>query len=294
MVTDSDTNDAKNVISKTRKGERNMKGVLFIRHPLSTRESTLLSSLAESGRNIFALEDVISILNISYENAKVIANRLVKKAWLIRLARGKYLIVPLEAGVKSLYSEHGFIIASHLVDPYYIGYGSALNSHGLSERVPSNVYVVTNKRRENRTILYTKIKFVTLSKSKLFGLEDLIISRKKVKISNAEKTIADCLDHPEYCGGLDEIAKTIFFEHEDLDMKKVVSYAMRMGNKTVTKRLGYLLDLFSFHEYDFLFEDTELSRGFSKLDPGLPNKGKYNNKWKLLLNTKISSKRWMA
>jgi len=260
MVTSSDTNNTTNVRARRKEGDENMKGIMYMRHPLSTRESTLLSSLAERGRNIFTLDDVTSILDISYDNAKVITNRLVKKAWLIRLTRGKYILVPLEAGVKSLYSEHGFIIASHLVSPYYIGYGSALNSHGFSEKVPANIYVVSYKRRNDRIILYTKIKFVTLSKSKLFGLENLVISGKTVKISNVEKTIADCLDHPEYCGGIDEVAKSIYFEHKDIDMKKVVSYAIRMGNKTIIKRLGYLLELFSFHEYDILFEDVKLSQ----------------------------------
>ena len=296
MVTESDTKNTKNVDLRRGKTElsRDLKANFIVRHPLSTRESTLLASLAERGRKIFTLKDVTSTLNITYENAKVIVNRLVKKAWLIRLTRGKYLIVPLEAGVKSLYTEHGFVIASHLVDSYYIGYGSALNSHGLSELVPSAVYVVSNKRRKNRTILHTKFKFVTVSKLKLFGVEELIISGYKIKISNAEKTIADCLDHPEYCGGIDEIAKSIYFEHKELDMKKVVNYAKKLGNKTIIKRLGYLLELFNFHEYEYLFENVELSKGYPKFDLILSKKGKFNNKWKLLLNADINPKRWMV
>ncbi len=296
MVTETDTKDTNNIILRRGKTEssRNMKERFYIRHSLSTRESTLLTSLAGRGRKIFTLKDVTSTLDITYENAKVIVSRLVKKSWLIRLTRGKYLIVPLEAGIKSLYTEHGFVIASHLVDPYYIGYGSALNSHGLSELIPPIVYVVSSKRRKNRTILHTKFKFVTVSKSKMFGLEELTISGSKIMTSDAEKTIADCLDHPEYCGGVDEIAKTIFFEHKELDMKKVVIFATRLGNKTIIKRLGYLLDLFNFHEYEYLFEKVEHSKGYPKLDPNLPKKGKFNKKWRLLLNADINPKRWMV
>lgn len=272
---------------------RSLKGGLYVRHPLSTIESTLLASLAERGRNIFALDDVTSILGITYEHAKVIVNRLEKKAWLIRLTRGKYLIVPLEAGVKSLYTEHGFVIASHLIDLYYIGYGSALNYHGLTEFVPSAVFVVSSKRRKNRTILHTKFRFITVTESKMFGIEEAIISGTKVKISETEKTIADCLDHPEYCGGVDEIAKSIFFEHKALDMKKVVENAGKMGNKTIIKRLGYLLELFGYHEYGHLFENIELSEGYPKLDPRLPEKGRFIDRWKLLVNTEINPERWM-
>jgi len=295
MVTESDTKDTKNLDLEGGKKESSSDIPIsfYVRHPLSTRESTLLASLAERGRNIFSLEDVTSTLAVTYENAKVIVNRLVKKAWLIRLARGTYLIVPLEAGVKSHYTEHGFVIASHLVDPYYIGYGSALNSHGLTELVPSTVYVVSNKRRKKRSILHTKFRFITVSKSKMFGLEELTISGNKVKISDAEKTIADCLDHPEYCAGIDEIAKSIFFEHKELDMKKIVTYAKRLGNKTIIKRLGYLLEIFGYHEYEYLFENIELSEGYPKLDPRRPKKGKFYSKWKLVLNADIDPKRWM-
>lgn len=270
-----------------------LKSRLYVRHPLSKTESTLLASLAERGRNIFTLEDVTSTLDIPYEYAKVIVNRLVKKKWLIRLARGKYILVPLEAGVKSQHTEHGFVIASHLVEPYYIGYWSALNYHGFSEQVPSAIFVVSSKRRKDRTILDTRFRFITIKKSKIFELIDANISNSKVKISGVEKTIADCLDHPEYCGGLEEIAKALFFEHRELDMKKIVINADKMGNKTIIKRLGYLLDLFEYHEYEPLFKDVILSKGYPKLDPKLPKTGTFNHRWKLLINVDISPERWM-
>lgn len=275
------------------KNTRDPEDGFHVRRSLSTTESTLLASLAERGHNIFTLEDVTDTLGVTYDNAKVIVNRLEKKAWLIRLTRGKYLIVPLEAGVRSLHTEHGFVIASHLVNPYYIGYGSALNHHGLSELVPSMIYVVSTRRRRDRTILHTRFRFITVTESKMFGVDETTISGAKVKISDVEKTIADCLDHPEHCGGVDEVAKPIFFDHEELDMGKIVMDAEKMGNKTIIKRLGYLLELFGYHEYEPLFENVELSEGYPKLDPKLPEKGEFNGRWRLLLNTEIDPERWM-
>ena len=261
---------------------------------MSANESTLLSSLAEGGRNIFTVDDVVSTLDTTYGNAKVIVNRLVKKAWLMRLASGKYLILPLEAGVKPLWSEHGFVIASSLVDPYYIGYGSALNYHGLTEFVSPAVYVVASKRVKSRTILSTRFRFITVTESKMFGSEEAVISGRRVKVSDVEKTVADCLDHPEYSGGLDEIAKSIFFEHKIMDFKKVIGYAEKMGNRTIIKRLGYLLELFGYEEYRPFFEGIMLSEGYSKLDPGLPRKGRINEKWKLLANSEVNPERWIG
>ena len=128
----------------------------------------------------------------------------------------------------------------------------------------------------------------------MFGAEEAVISGRKVKVSDVEKTVADCLDHPEYCGGLDEIAKSIFFEHKTVDMEKVIGYAEKMGNRTIIKRLGYLLEIFGYGEYGPLFGRVRLSEGYSKLDPKLPKRGKINERWKLFVNAEISPGRWVG
>lgn len=91
------------------------------RKGLSKKESYLLSYLAENRKNIFTLRDVTETLNGSYENAKVTVERLVKKKWVVRIVKGKYLLVPLSAGIKGEYTEHEFIIAS-LFEPCYVAY----------------------------------------------------------------------------------------------------------------------------------------------------------------------------
>jgi predicted transcriptional regulator of viral defense system len=272
---------------------RSLGGRIWVRQPLSRLESTLLSSLSSRGETIFAIEDVMETLGVSYDYAKVIVNRLVHKSWLIRLARGKYLIVPLEAGVKSQYSEHGFVVASHLVEPYYIGYLSALNYHGLTEMVPRTIYVATTKRRKDRVILHRRFHFVTLSEEKIFGTVEVTISGTKIRISDPEKTIVDCLDHPEYCNGIEEIAESLFFEHEELDIEKILDFGKRIGNRTVLKRLGYLMEKLGINEYDELFKDIQLSKGYPKLDPTQPGEGTYNTEWRLQINADINPGRWI-
>ena len=86
-----------------------------VRAGLTRNESLVLSALSEKGKTIFKIKDVVSELGCSYKYAKVLVNNLAKKKWVIVLKRGVYLIVPLGAGVKSRYTEHEFVIASHLV-----------------------------------------------------------------------------------------------------------------------------------------------------------------------------------
>jgi len=251
------------------------------RKGLSKNEAYLLSYLAENGKNIFTLNDIVNVLKCRYENAKVIVGRLVNKKWVIRIGKGKYLIVPLTAGVAGEYTEHEFIVASLITKDYYIGYWTALNYYGFTEQVPNKIFIATKKRLKDRKIHETCLKFVCLSKKKFFGFDNISISNLKVNISDKEKTIIDCLDKPKYCGGIEEIVKSIFFAKEEIDFKKLTNYAIKIGNNAVIKRLGFILDFLSMDSKNL---KNKISSSYSVLDPTKEKKGKYSSEWKILIN----------
>jgi len=266
-----------------------------VRGGLTRNESLLLSSLSERGKTIFVLNDIVDELKCSYKYAKVLASNLAKKRWIIILSRGTYLIVPLSAGVKANYTEHEFVIASHLVSPYYIAYWSALNFYGFTEQTPLTVFVATTKRRRNREILNVRYHFITLNKRKFLGFAPTAIGIYEVNISDREKTLADALDHPEYCGGISEIAKCLWNAKDGTSLEKVVRYAEKMGNTTIIKRLGYLAEALNIPvDSSLLSKMRELiSVGMSVLDPTMPRKGTYNTRWNLLANaSKTSLEEW--
>jgi predicted transcriptional regulator of viral defense system len=257
-----------------------------VRAGLTRKESLLLSALSEKGKTIFKIEDVTAELKCSYEYAKVLVNNLTKKKWVIILRRGVYLIVPLSAGVRSLYTEHEFVIASHLVSPYYIAYWSALNFYGFTEQTPFTVFVATTKRVKSREVLSTRYYFVTLSKRKFFGFEPTAVGTHRINISDREKTLADALDHSEYCGGIPEVAKSVWNAKEKVSMEKIVSYAERMGNTAIVKRLGYLVESLNMNVDSEILSKMRgmISQGMSALDSTCPRKGTYNTRWNLLVN----------
>jgi predicted transcriptional regulator of viral defense system len=259
---------------------------LNVRAGLSRNESLLLSALSEKEKTIFKLENIIAELKCSYTYAKVLANNLAKKKWIIVIKRGVYLIVPLSAGTKSQYTEHEFIIASHLASPYYISYWSALNFHGFTEQTPFSVFVATTQRIHNREVLNVKYNFVTLSKRKFFGFEPTVVGTYKVNVSNREKTLADALDHPEYCGGVLEVAKSLLNAERKVSMGRIVSYAERMRNTAILKRLGYLIESLELNAESEILSMMRamISPGMSTLDPTRPKTGTYNTRWNLLVN----------
>ena len=259
---------------------------------LGEKEAFLVKSLAEERKAIFTIEDASRLVG---SGAKKIVHRLAIKKWVLPLKRGLYAMVPLDVGVKGsdAFVVHNFVVASMLAESYYIGYWSALNYHGLTDQIPRTTFIATTKARHSVHVLDAEYYFVKLTDRKFFGWQEIKIEDHRVHISDHEKTIADCLDHPEHCGGIDQIARAVYFSHEEINLKRVVEYAQRMGNRTIIKRLGYVLEetgLFS--NYEKLFEGYKPSTGFPRLDPLSPKTGKHNSKWNLLINYRLDPRGW--
>jgi len=111
-----------------------------IKRGLSDKETFFLSTLSSSGKKIFTIEDAANILDISNNALDNLLYKLAKKKWILRIQRGKYIIVPLDAGYSANYLSDSFYIASSLVSPYYIGYWSALNFYSFTQTKKRYIY----------------------------------------------------------------------------------------------------------------------------------------------------------
>jgi predicted transcriptional regulator of viral defense system len=255
------------------------------RKGLSARESQALSRLAGENREIISICDIADVLEIPQKSAKDMAYALKEKGWLERIAHGKYLILPLAAGENAVYTAHEFVIASALVDPMYVGYWSALNHHGLTEQVPRTVYIVTTARAQEREIHGVTYRPVTVTDQKFFGYQPTAVGSSQANISSIEKTLVDCADHPEFCGGISELAKALQSAVDtQCSWDRVVECLRRVGNGAATKRLVYLADQLdiSLPEYEDLVEN--FTTGYPLLDPTREARGTRDSKYQLRLN----------
>ncbi len=269
----------------------NRKSVRKYRHTLSDRESNVISGLSYSGKTIFTVGDVKNLV----VKPKNLLDNLVRKRWILKIRKGVYAIAPLESGEMGAasYTLHSLVIASILIKPYFIGYWSALNHLGLTDATPPDVYVATTRSRNTCTILGSNFRFVTISRRKMFGVEEAVVENRKVLVSSKEKAVADCLDHPEHSAGVDDIAKAIYFHREEIDAKKLVSFAKRLGNSAVIKRLGYIAEILGLDDLSGLVSGINLGSGYSLLDPTLPKRGHIKERWRLVLNATIDEARWI-
>jgi len=259
---------------------------------LGEKEAFLVRSLAGQRKAIFTIEDASRLVG---RGAKKVVHRLATKKWVLPLKRGLYAMVPLDVGVKGsdAFVVHNFVVASMLVEPYYIGYWSALNHHGLTDQIPRTTFIATTKARHPVQVLDAEYYFIKLAPGKFFGWQEAKIEDRAVRISDPEKTVADCFDHPEHCGGIEQVARAVYFYHEEISLGRVVEYAKRMGNRTVIKRLGHVLDATGLlPQYRELFAGYRPSAGFPRLDPLSPKMGKHDGRWKLLINYKLDPEGW--
>lgn len=260
---------------------------------MSQKGALLLSELAKNDKLVFTVKDAKKVLK---EEPYLTLHFLKKNNWILGLKGGLYAIVPLEIGNKGAedFIIHEFVMASYLTKPYYIAFWSALNYHGLSEQIPNSVFIAAKIAKKSLIILNSEFLFVKLQKNKFFGFEKINIENRKINISNINKTIADCLDHPEHSGGTEETAKSILFNHKELNFETIKNYALEMKNITILKRLGYILEKVGLlEEYKEIFKDVKLTKGYSKLDTISRRKGRYNDKWRLLVNIEVNPDRWM-
>jgi predicted transcriptional regulator of viral defense system len=264
---------------------RNIEQSGNIRQGLSARESQLLAGLAGAGHQIISVDDIETTLEVPPNTAREIASRLTEKGWLDRLFPGTYLIIPLTAGEKAVYTTHEYLIAAHVAEPMYIGYYSALSHHGLTEQAPRTVYVVTPTRAQSREIHGVPYRVTTITERKFFGCEPTSIEGTTVQVSDLEKTLVDCADHPEFCGGVRELATAMrTADDRGCDWDTVGEYLERLDNGAATKRIVYLADQLGIDLPAREELVASFTSGYSLLDPTRPDTGSTDSTYRLRIN----------
>ena len=257
---------------------------------LSHAEASFLTSLAASGKQIFATKDAYEVLGEGRATRDALA-RLVDKGWLERIEKGKYLIIPLEAGPDRTWTEDAYVIAGHLVSHAVVGYWSALNYWKLTEQVPRVTYVQTTARKERRTpqVLGMRFRIVRVKPRKFFGCHVYRAGEFQVEVTDREKTIVDCLDRPELSGGVGQVGEALLAGDGDFDWDRMTDYLHRFGSGAVVKRLGFLVESVELThppERAVLHGWLDLlTAGISKLDPSTPRKPhRIATRWRIEVN----------
>ncbi|GAJ20748.1 unnamed protein product, partial [marine sediment metagenome] len=106
-------------------------------------------------------------------------------------------------------------------------------------------YITTLKPRRFITAQGIEFRFIHNQKRYFFGIGEYWVTKQdKVRVSDLERTIIDGFKQSEYCGGLTEVAKGLWMRHQDVNVNRLIGYAIKIGVGAVIRRLGFLLELY--------------------------------------------------
>lgn len=260
---------------------------------LGPREAEFLSKMASSGMEQFTVREAIAFWRGS-EMAWKKLRHLERKGWIARIERGKYLVIPLEAGTNRSWSGEPYLIASALVQPAAIAYWTAIRHWNWTEQIPRIIYVQTTTRKKlaARTVFGVHYQFVTVPKTKFYGHTKEWYKGKPVFITDKEKTLVDCADDVERAGTIEELAKAVESAVNEISWPKLDEYVTRSPNGAVAKRLGYLFETLVAELPPKAVQvlaawQRNLTAGIVPLQPMKSKTGKISTRWRVRANVRL-------
>jgi predicted transcriptional regulator of viral defense system len=258
---------------------------------MSHKEQKIYFSLLNKEKKIISV-DQLSDIKRGY--ARKILFNLNKKGALYRIAKGCYIVIPPDMIANpSKFINDPYIIIDQLMDifneKYYVGYQNAAQLHGIAEQMPLSISVITLNQRRSLHFGNQRIDFRTLSASKFFGTKKIKYSDVLLNVSDKEKTIIDCLERYDICGGIDEVARTISNAVEDINEEKLLNYLEQFNSKPVLQRMGFILAKLLQNGFDV---DKKILKKIEKLvgtktyllDPRTKENGRRSKRWKIVEN----------
>jgi predicted transcriptional regulator of viral defense system len=255
---------------------------------LGRQTSILFVELNERGKTTFTLRDVEKITGLQGSSARTLVLKAEKRGLLTRLRPGLYTLVPFELGRATEYVGDPYLIAKELSagHRYFVSHASAMELHRMVTQPQLTIYVSTSRRKPRQNIHGYEYRFVSVKPEQFFGLTEIWVTKQQaIQVSDKERTLIDGLRLPEYAGGVSEVAKALWMSRNEIKLTRLLDYAHRLHNGALTRRLGFLLELYNVAPSDELARlRTKLTTTYDRLDPTLPKSGPFLSRWRLQLN----------
>jgi len=254
---------------------------------LGPRQAEFLATMAGTGREVFTVQEASGFWGSDQYVRNELA-QLESKGWLERLEHGRYLIIPLEAGVDREWSEDPLAIGTFLVPEGAAAYWTALRHWGWTTQLPRTQFFITPHRRfrPEATVLDVCYRFITLKPDRIFGIGEEWRDGLKIRVTDPERTIVDVLDRTDLSGGIGEIAVAIRTAWSDLSLDRLTDYTERLGSGTVPKRLGFLVEQLQLPVDESWIPRWQklIGSGITQLERGGSKTGRMTRRWNLQIN----------
>lgn len=245
---------------------------------LSIQQGVLLENLIVKHGQIVTSEQIyIQGKSVwSQQVMKNVVTRLVRNGWLFRIKRGLYAISDL--GDRGFLSLSPYVVANLLVTDSYVSFESALAYHGMFDQLTNKTISIARAQHKTVRLQSVEYSFVKVLDKWFFGLEEVSIDNKMVRMATAEKALIDMIQFHKSKYTIDLIVEKLSQHKDSLDMQKMSDYLSKMSLTTM-KIFGFLFDLLGI-DSSHLYDKTKLKGTHWMLSGDI----KFNAKWRLYYN----------
>ena len=245
-----------------------------------------LATVIQTAGEIVRIGDVERALNVSRSNAAKLLSRWSRQGWLRRVGPGVYATVGLDSIVSEQVLEDPWVMIPALYGPAYIGGRTAAEHWDLTEQIFRDIVVMTGRavRVKSQRRHGTQFTLKHVRSNLIFGTRNVWRGNTKIPVSDVNRTIVDMLDDPDLGAGIQHVADCLaaYFDHPGRHDGKLITYATRLGNGAVFKRMGFLAERGSSNSALLEACRQRLTKGYAKLDPMLPCR-RLVTRWRLFV-----------
>jgi len=204
------------------------------------------SQLVGKGHCPFSIEQASTLLQLPHDRTKHVLMGLTNSGWLSRIKQGLYVPVPLSLQEGQTLAADPWVIANSLFSPCYIGGWDAMSYWDLTDQIFNSTFVYTSHPQKKSKQAYLGQVFIThkIPEEQFFGVKIVWKDGVKLKVSDPSRTLIDFLDAPHLLGS-SALLYEVFLSYLNSTHKDVgllVDYALKMKNRAIIKRLGFLLE----------------------------------------------------
>jgi len=257
----------------------------------------LLEAAIQEFGPIFTIDQIYTLhgaQSFAPQKIRNLISKLAQGGWIEILKNGTYVVK------SSLFTESipPFAIASALVHPMAISHWSALSYHGFTTQNVSMIQastpqkVITPEMRSGQAYrprgrsvwraFNLEFEFIYTTEKKFWGYESVWVnSWNKINIMDKERTALDLIAHPDIFGGFSAAVELFETSFSEINVQRLIKYALRYNTGTIIKRLGWLLDNFDVEKNQLIPLEEFPVRDYVLLDTHQPRSKTNNRRWRV-------------
>lgn len=215
------------------------------------------------------------------------------------IKRGLYYVIP-EGRSPEKFQPNSILIASRLSRKSVLGFHTSLEVMGYGHNIFHKFFYYSTRRK--RKVNFRGEEFICVKTPENLqnkGLENLGVDEEyfhnqPIKFTNRERTFIDCLDRPEYGGGIEEVYRCVE-KYPYLNFEKLLEYLHAREKKVLFARVGFFLEQ---HREQFYVEESLLNKLHKEQQSSVVyfdtkrRKGKLVKSWNLVVPEKVIRREW--